>query len=167
MYRNAAHHELQSYLKQAVEVLSEQRVALGAGCSVTSVQHWLRRDDVHPQAQTIKEVLPRLRGWEAWVHGYLAGLVEIRRLEGDGIACWENRVTELQDRLEQASQTHSLQQIALACEVPEQRVLLWRLGYFIDKHLDDIIRSLAHLRHIEEWPCEPAAEPERERVGTA
>jgi hypothetical protein len=165
--RNQAHYELRSHLKQAVEVLSEQRVALGAGCSVSSVQHWLRREDVNPKAETIGRVLPRLRGWEAWVHGYLAGLVEIRKLEGDGMACWENRVAELQGRLDQASQTHSLQQIALACEVPERRVLLWRLGYFLDKHLDDIIRCLAHLRHIDTWPCEPATQPEQEHVATA
>lgn len=154
--------ELRAHLCEAVRVLGERRVALGAQCSVSSVQHWLRRADVQHQSRTMAQVLPRLRAWEGWIHGYLAGLAETSRLEKDGMADLENRIYELRERLEQAAQIYSMDQLALACEVPIQRVLRWRLGYDLDKHPNDLARALGHLRHIDGWPEPVPKAPARE-----
>jgi hypothetical protein len=152
-----AHRELKVLLTAALAILSPSRIALGAGCSPSSIEVWLRRPTFQVMARTADETLPRLRSWTDWVNGYQAELDEIRRLEADAMACWENRIEELRVRLEAAASQYSMKQLALGCEIPERRLLLWRLGYIIDLHLDDLARALGHLRHIDGWPAEPNA----------
>ena len=154
----SAYREMKALLAGAVNKLSPSRIALGAGCSPSSVEVWLRRPSFQVMARTANETLPRLRSWTDWVNGYQAELDEIRRLEADAMACWENRVEELRARLEAAASQYSMKQLALGCEIPERRLLLWRLGHIIDLHLDDLARALGHLRHIDAWPAEPDAQ---------
>ena len=153
-----AHLELKALLTEALEVLSPSRIALGAGCSLTSIEGWVRRPQIQLHSRTVNEILPRLRSWSNWLPGYLAEQDEIGELGADGLACWENRLEELKARLGTAATQYSTKQLALGCEVSERRLLLWRLGYCIDLHLDDLARALGHLRHIDAWPVEPTEE---------
>ncbi|MDF2628576.1 MAG: hypothetical protein K0R39_2407 [Symbiobacteriaceae bacterium] len=152
-----AHRELKALLTEALTVLSPSRVALGAGCTPSSIEVWMRRPSFQVMARTANETLPRLRYWTDWVDGYQAELDEIRRLEADAMACWENRIEELRARLDVAASQFSMKQLALGCEIPERRLLLWRLGHVVDLYLDDLARALGHLRHIDAWPAEPNA----------
>lgn len=167
MELHAARTELRNLLGEAVQVIGPRRVALGTGCSVASVEHWLRRSDVQLRHHTVETVLPRLRNWQAWVAGYQAGHAELARLEGEGRDTWENRLYELQERLRAATEEHDLDHLALACEVSVNQLLLWLLGRFSDRHHVDIQRALAHLRHADAWPTQEAEPANDQCVATA
>jgi hypothetical protein len=152
----AAHRELKALLTEALTILSPSRIALATGCSLTSIENWMRRPHVHVNVRTTAHVLPRLRNWRDWVAGYVAEQDEIEELEATGMACYENRVEELKARLEAAAERRTLRDLALGCEVSDRRLLLWRVGQCIDLHLDDLARALGHLRHIDDWPADPA-----------
>lgn len=156
------HAELRSLLAAAVGQMSESRAALGAGCHPSCIKPWLRRSDVQLKHRTVNQVLPNLRNWQDWVPGYLAAEAEIRCLEVEGMACWSNRVEELRARLEDAAVKLPIEKVALGCEVPVKLLLFWRLGACFERYTDDLIRALAHLRHIDSWPMPEQAEPTKD-----
>lgn len=152
MNRTAAHVELRSLLTEAQTVMGPSRIALGATCSLSAIEDWTRRPHVQITGRTANQVLPRLRSWRDWVPGYQIEQEEIRQLEATAMACWENRLEELKNRLDQAAFQYSLKTLALGCETSGHHLLLWRLGYCMDLHLHDLARALGHLRYIDAWP---------------
>ena len=152
MDRFSASRELHSLVTLAAPVLSDDRLALIAGCRSCSVSTWRRRPVSHVQVVTVEEYLPRLRDWQRWVGPYQVEQAEIERLVSQPGPETEELAAELAARLQVALGTYELAQISAGCEVAESRLHRWRSGDCPEKHRAELIRALGHLRHMNSWP---------------
>lgn len=152
MDRVSASHEMRRLLQEAVPVMGERWVALGAGCHPCSVQSWLNRKETRLQDRTMAEVLPRLRHWKSWAPVYRAVQAEIRQLKAENGPIKPPVVSELQSRLVEALRTYPLRRVAVGCEVSENLVVLWSLGQVSQQNRDDVLKALGALRYVDRWP---------------
>jgi hypothetical protein len=148
----AEYRELRNLTLQAVSALGERRTALVADCSLTSIQTWMRRPQAHAMPKTIARCLPRMRQWNDWMPGYTAARAEVGELQNNTALSAEALAAEFTARLPDVADRWTLMQIAYACEVPVTHLRRWTVGVAPECERGEMIRAVAHLRHIDLWP---------------
>lgn len=147
------YQEFRPLVVAAAAVLGLERTALVAGCSTSAVQVWLRRPVAELTRATIEVSWPRLRGWEQWVSGYEAAQEEGLLLTTEEDSTVGALAAEFATRIQNADRAgYRLSEIANGCETTIERMAQWAMGHAPDTHRPDLVRAVAHLRHLSSWP---------------
>jgi hypothetical protein len=150
---HAEYQEFRPLVVAAAAVLGLDRTALVAGCSSSAVQVWLRRPVAELTRVTIELSWPRLRGWEQWDSGYEAAQTEALVLTTEEDTTMGALAAEFASRFQDADRAgYRLSEIALGCETTIEHMARWAMGHAPDAHRPDLVRAVAHLRHLSSWP---------------
>lgn len=146
--------ELRELTAQSAVILGQHWTALVAGCSVCTVQTWLRRRNAQVWRRTTQLCLPRLRQWWDAVPAFLETQEQIRLMQADESNTLGALLSEFGALSStEAARRYSAQELAYGCEASVGWMNMWSKGQANPDHRPELIRAVAHLRQLQRWPA--------------